>query len=1390
MKEKKIRKQFLFFVISFLFFSVSLQAVVNWHNSLVTTNVTDDDIDVIGVNTLQQNIIVTANTTDIDITVANSDSVITGTIFGGQQSQLCLVLANNHVITFDLDYNLLFKGSDNSGPEGALLISVAGDGEVVFNIGDGKKVSFTSSDSAGTQLYVIMHATDIPTLQFQRDNTASDQHVEIQIGPKSLVSYISDLSLNLLNLEKGLIIFDPGNALANEGRMLLSISDTGGMYVGGMYADIDSGSESCPLWDDIYTGTVNGLEARMVVKNGVVGGHASLLIANENNNYPDLIFNPFCKSNLEVTRYGFILGPNGVIRVDDDAFIDYVGLTNNSCDLADDACLCPDILGQEDIWSRVKKRNPSAFIVDGEYLGDRTAIIEFGDSSALYFRSGVNRFGNVNEYATDGSFSFSVDTFSRTCCEGEMVFDVEGKLDVISDGPNDVNAIEILSIEVDFKGGSVLIDSSEDAFPLRTFRKDSSGHYIGYNKSYAFFNNRVNIYDTVLKHTDMFHLVCENNDISSEPTYVGGEHIKLSENGATLSKIVFYNTDFYLHTSAAVTGVDLSIPNLDEERGNEVDFKFFYNGSIIDDGSGRNLILGTCKGSKSCDCTVIDTDAHLDVMQEAAQAPSPQNLFFTVEMNNDTIIEGVPEVDGCDQLSLHTIFLGYGSNMSIGGGSFSSGNATNPSVFIDGNFFSFESRGGNCCSPENAASTGQGGIFVDRNGFFGIGDEYRANISTMVVKSDNGSIYLPKGKVFFDNRVAIADWHLDLAVTVTIIPKDAYITDYTLNWLTVKKNYFDFCPYQICCVDLCGSCSPVEEKNITSIPIVMGYVEQFQIKGSRISSPAHFMVDGGRIREVIFLTDYNSAEAATAVIALQNEGRAGLGSTHKNVDSLHASTFLGVNGITLIPNGNCQVDLNEDFIVNDVCHILKGPDFEATEDEEVVIRIASDSEKKLRVVNGGILDLSSFTQPNQVVDFAGDITLILEPGCRIRMGGGKIRFSDNAQVICPSISDLTVFEDAEHEIYPVPDYPPTITDAFRVDFIGTGTIEFAECSTMSIQKWAYVGFTSIDECSLGLTDLVVILKDKSRFVIGGVCEQEGGVLQIGDTVENGNTVKFTLIIDGEQALFEIGEHSFFGLAVGMVDNTPDAPNDWLVDNLYNVESIDIRVRNGTFSHNRIYSGDDYEASLLAIGDDLEESEIYSFGFDPRRASILGGGNMALVDYLGFADHPIVSSLQTDYANIMSSKNMIYDLTAVQLDIAYDARYYYNDGSYSYPAGKELLSHEIIDFTGAVIYIYTSPSTVTDIFSFLGVTDILRINSITPSLGQLVNVYGPAGPGDKNMTNIGYVDDYIIYRFNTEFIEKTRFIVTDHGHTKELGVVKIRLEQGPSVRFVNRINELP
>ena len=159
------------------------------------------------------------------------------------------------------------------------------------------------------------------------------------------------------------------------------------------------------------------------------------------------------------------------------------------------------------------------------------------------------------------------------------------------------------------------------------------------------------------------------------------------------------------------------------------DFIFFYNGYALDNGTGRSMIFGTYIGSTACNCcSIINEDAHLDVMQLTGQSCSCSNvheLEFTVQPNNNTIIYNVPSnITG--QFGVNSIYLGHGSNISIGSPAGSI--PTNPScpiLLVNGNYFSFGTRGGYSNSPQLSNITGQGGIFVDCNGTFSVNSLWR-----------------------------------------------------------------------------------------------------------------------------------------------------------------------------------------------------------------------------------------------------------------------------------------------------------------------------------------------------------------------------------------------------------------------------------------------------------------------------------------------------------------------------------------------------------------------------------------------------------------------------------------------------------------------------------------
>ena len=636
---------------------------------------------------------------------------------------------------------------------------------------------------------------------------------------------------------------------------------------------------------------------------------------------------------------------------------------------------------------------------------------------------------------------------------------------------------------------------------------------------------------------------------------------------------------------------------------------------------------------------------HTDVNCSPLTIPL-HSLYLYTEANNDTIVEQiVGDVTG--QYSIQTIYLGQASNISIGTHLASTGCTlvTNPELVISGNFYSFETRGGLQNSPETSNVTGQGGIFVDTNGKISIDSLYRANVSTMVTKSDNGVIELPRTNTFFDLRVGAAQWKLDLSDPTqrTIVEADNTISDYTLNWINTTKDYLTFIPY---INGVYGTCMPVVTANVSSLPTVYGTIEQLQIAESRLGDPAHVMIDGGFVRELVFLNGYNSAEAPVGVVALQNCGRVGLGSAHTNVDSLQASVKLGVNGVTIIANGDGRVTLNSDLVIDNMCHIMKGPDFNKDIlEEEVkpqVLVFDAECPRELRVKGTGTLDLSSFTRYAQdlfdTIEFTENVRIVLEPGAQVILNGAKLKLSGSAEIIC---------EPAETCDIPIPS-PAVITsyDDIRVKLIGgeytselsrlPSTIELSGCSRFIINENAFVGVETLGD-TITTANLNISINDSASFLIGDGCSPYGGALQVGDTTENaGNTISFSLSFNGNDALFQINSRGFFGTGVGIVDKQPgDAPNKWSVGALYNVENVSINIQNGAFVHNRIFDGDSVEASLFMVGPSIISGNEthYTFGFETTESRsvnlsesvIRGGGNFALLKTLGPVN-PVVLSI--------------------------------------------------------------------------------------------------------------------------------------------------------------------
>ncbi len=106
------------------------------------------------------------------------------------------------------------------------------------------------------------------------------------------------------------------------------------------------------------------------------------------------------------------------------------------------------------------------------------------------------------------------------------------------------------------------------------------------------------------------------------------------------------------------------------------------------------MILGTRIGSTAADgCSRVDGEAYLDIMEKTDAIASDfnplnpngnQTLSLSTASNSPDVVTS----------SIHTIFLGGSSNISIGVNADSTGFNidTNPWLRIQGNVFSFETK--------------------------------------------------------------------------------------------------------------------------------------------------------------------------------------------------------------------------------------------------------------------------------------------------------------------------------------------------------------------------------------------------------------------------------------------------------------------------------------------------------------------------------------------------------------------------------------------------------------------------------------------------------------------------------------------------------------------------
>ncbi len=446
------------------------------------------------------------------------------------------------------------------------------------------------------------------------------------------------------------------------------------------------------------------------------------------------------------------------------------------------------------------------------------------------------------------------------------------------------------------------------------------------------------------------------------------------------------------------------------------------------------------------------------------------------------------------------------------------------------------------------------------------------------------------------------------------------------------------------------------------------YLDQLAVSGATLADPFLLYMTGdiNGISQTRELTTEPSSilvpgEGSFARIFMDQGARVGLGTRNWNEKSIRAWNLIGKNFVSIVPNGDCMVDVNSSLVVADAQPIVPTTNFgsQYTDNSSQVIKPShritffSQESKEIRVPAGFELDLSAFGKAttdkkfSQQIAIGGKVKLIFEPG-------STLRFPDLTGVDVDKQPVLYMNEESELIFESVQDMDnkfvgnvadkirwTKITDANRVKTTikGVGQVWLNKTSKMTINDNAIVAIEADDITPH--TDVTISIQREGQLNIGDA-NILGGSLVVGNPrfksdgtayTVSGAEINFAIRLNSPSAKVYMGRGAFLGFGANIIDRLEDTMNGhWKLQPLKYVKNARISLIQGTFSHNQIYDGTSSEASLIAFGPVVSGGK-YTLEFGPRanNPTFKGGGNIIYVGDITTADPTVGTAV-----NILST----------------------------------------------------------------------------------------------------------------------------------------------------------